>query len=89
VVDGALGLRLDHRVSRVLKGYWQRPLLPKDQRQIPEIRWGRVFGLVYINGKRIPRNEILVDPETEALFARWQRGEVSNEELIEAAVPNR
>jgi hypothetical protein len=65
-----LGLCLDHRVSRVLTGYWQRPSLPLNQRWLPEVRLGRVFSNYYARGRRQPRSVVLVDAETQGVNRR-------------------
>ena len=53
---------LTHGQSRHLKGYWQNYLLPDDQLERPEMRWGRV------HDRMVPR-----PPDRNALPSRPQR----------------
>jgi transposase-like protein len=42
-MERLLKLALSHKVSRILKGYWQHWELPDDELERKELRWGRVF----------------------------------------------
>ena len=63
IFTAALAAVADHRVSRVIKGYWQHHLLPDDQLKRQEVRWGPVFRIAY--GGWPPPSEILVYADRE------------------------